>query len=85
MVYYTSISSCKISLSSCENSFGEIEQMKKFLGRNFILEYKMWIALGTVLERFFTFWLFLMHWLAFPYRCIVKLYSIILLLIFKKK
>ena len=72
MVYYTSIPKCDISLSSCENSFGEIEQMKKFLGRKFILEYKIWIALGTVLEWFFTFLMFLIHWLSFPYRYLKK-------------
>ena len=59
--------------------------MKNFLGRKFILEYKMWIVVGTVLEGFYTFWLFLMHWLEFPYRCVVRVYSIILLRIFKKK
>ena len=52
--------------------------------KRFLLEYK-WIALGTVLEWFYTFWLFLIHWLAFPYRCAVRVYSIILLRIFKKK
>ena len=59
--------------------------MSKFSEKGFMIQYKIWIALGTVLEGFFTFWMFLMHWLAFPYRCIVKLYYIILLRIFKKK
>ena len=75
MVYYITIPKCDISLSSCENSFGEIGQMKKFLGRKFILEYKIWIALGTVLEWFYTFWMFLMHWLSFPYRYLKKYLS----------
>ena len=34
--------------------------------------HNMWIALGTVLEWFYTFWLFLIHWLAFPYRYLKK-------------
>jgi len=75
MVCYTSISSCKISLSSCENSFEEIEQMSKFSEKRFMIQYKMWIALGTVLEWFYTFWLFLIHWLAFPYRYLKKYLS----------
>ena len=46
--------------------------MSKFSEKGFMIQYKIWIALGTVLEWFYTFWMFLMHWLSFPYRYLKK-------------
>jgi len=38
----------------------------------FITRYKMIIAIGTVLEGIFTFWLFLCYWLSYPIRKLWK-------------
>ena len=60
-------------LSNEEQAGAYEERNMKFKKQEgFITRYKMIIAIGTVLEGIFTFWLFLLYWLSYPIRKLWK-------------
>ena len=62
----------RLSNEEQAGAYEERNVRKRKQDTGFITRYKVIIAIGTVLEGIFTFWLFLCYWLTYPIRKLWK-------------